>query len=62
MQGEKRCTSRVPVGEVYRNRTSAVNCVDESKILKLMLNRTHLAQVTENVADFREHGIEHSGS
>jgi len=39
-----------------------MTCVDGSIILKLILNRTHLAQVRENVAGFCEHGTEHSGS
>jgi hypothetical protein len=49
------------VGEACRNETSAVTYVDGSKTVKLTLNRTHVAQVTENVVGFCEYGIENSG-
>jgi hypothetical protein len=62
MQGGKRCTSGVPAREGCRNETSVVTYVDGSKTVKLTLNKTHLAQVTENVAGFCEYGIELSGS
>jgi hypothetical protein len=59
---EKRCTSRVLVGEACWSETSSMTYVDGSIILKFILNRTHLVQVRENVAGFCEKGTEHSGS
>ena len=48
--------------EACRNNSPSMTYVYGCIILKLILNRTHLAQVRENVAGFYEHGTEHSCS